>query len=164
MSNPPIEVVRVKVLGRDVILDPANMKYDESSLARYMSEEYAWVDYFGKQFEYAQKEMLYAEIEAEAVYSKKFIESKDLGYSDNYAKAYALANQEYIEAKKKHIERKEVVGLIKSYLKAFDKNHENAQNRGHTIRKEMDKFNRDSFVENNNDTCCFEDSLDSFRK
>ena len=157
MSQVPIEVVKVLVLGREVILDPNNMKYNENSLGKYMSEEYAWVDYLGKQLEYAQKELLFTEIELEALYSKKFMESKDAGNSDNYAKAFALASADYIDLKKKFAERKEVVGHIKSHLKAFDKNHENAQNRGHTLRKEMDKINRDIYSED--PTCAFEDNL-----
>jgi hypothetical protein len=159
MAEAPIEIVKVMVLGREVVLDPNKMKYNENSLGQYMAQEYGWVDYLGKQLEYAQKEMLYAEIEAEAIYSKKFIESKDLGGSDNYAKAYALSHEDYIAVKKKFVERKEAVGHLKAHLKAFDKNHENAQNRGHTLRKEMDKLNRDIYAEER--TCNFEDALEN---
>lgn len=157
MSDVPKEIVKVLVLGREVILDPSKMKYNENSLGKYMSEEYAWVDYLGKQLEYAQKELLFTEIELEALYSRKFMESKDAGNSDNYAKAFALANDDYVAFRKKYAERKEVVGHIKAHLKAFDKNHENAQNRGHTLRKEMDKINRDIYSDE--PTCAFEDNL-----
>ena len=33
--------------------------------------------------------------------------------------------------------------LLKQHLRSWDKAHENAQSRGHMIRKEMDKLNTD---------------------
>ena len=122
-----------------------------------MGTEYGWVDYLGKQLEYAQKEVLHAEIDYDSIYSKKFIVSKDNGNSDNYAKAFALSNDDVVAAKKKIADRKETVGHIKAHLKAFDKNHENVQNRGHTLRKELDKLNRDIYSPV--DTCEAEDFL-----
>lgn len=156
--DAPIEIVTVIVQGKSIVLDPANMKYNENSLGEYMGKEYGWVDFLGKQLEYAQKEVLYAEVEYDALYSKKFIEAKDAGNSDNYSKAYSLSNDEVVAANKKIADRKETVGHIKAHLKAFDKNHENVQNRGHTLRKELDKLHRDIY--NSEDTTCnFEDAL-----
>jgi hypothetical protein len=158
--DAPVEIVKVTVQGRAIVLDPNNMKYNENSLGEYMGKEYGWVDYLGKQLEYAQKEVLHAEIESEKIYSKKFIESKDMGNSDNYAKAYALQHDDVVAAKKFIADRKETVGHIKAHLKAFDKNHENVQNRGHTLRKELDKLNRDIYSPTEEDlTCIFEDAI-----
>ena len=159
-KDAPVEKVKVIVKGREISLDPDNMKYDENNLPQYMSKEYGWIDYLGKQLEFAQRELLLAEIDAEASFSAKFMESKDAGNSDNYAKAYALANDEVVAAKKKVVERKEVVGHIKAHLRAWDRNHDNSQNRGHTLRKELDKLNRDVYSSTNEEnTCSFEESL-----
>lgn len=141
----PIEIVKVFVQGREIVLDPSNMKYNENSLGEYMGKEYGWVDYLGKQLEYAQKETLHADIEADSIYSLKFLESKDLGNSDNYAKAYALSHTEVIDAKKKVADCKETVGHLKAHLKAFDKNHDNVSNRSHTLRKELGMLSRDIY-------------------
>jgi hypothetical protein len=35
--------------------------------------------------------------------------------------------------------------LLQQHLRAWDKNHDNAQSRGHMIRKEMDKLNIDIY-------------------
>lgn len=142
---PPLEKTRVTVNGVEILLDPDRMKYTENNIAEYFSTEYGWVDYLGKQLEHAQKEVLHADAEAEALYSRKFIESKDQGNSDNYAKAYATANADVLAARKHLADRKEVVGLIKAHLRAWDKNHENVQNRGHTLRHEMRVLNRDIY-------------------
>lgn len=144
-KEAPLEKVSVTVLGVQIVLDPENMRYTENNLPDYMSKEYGWVDYLGKQLEHASKELMVCEVDAEAVYSRKFIESKDQGNSDNYAKAHATANDEVVEARKRVAERKEVVGLIKAHLRAWDKNHDNVQNRGHTLRHEMRMLNRDIY-------------------
>lgn len=154
-EDAPIQKVTVFVLGQKIVLDPMNMKYNENSLGDYMNKEFGWIDYLGKQLEYAQKEVLLAEIDQEAIYSAKFMESKDMGNSDNYAKAYALQHVDVVASKKLVVDKKETVGHLKAHLKAWDKNHENVQNRGHTLRKEMDKISRDVY---SNDS----DSSDSF--
>lgn len=156
-QDAPIEKVVVVVNGSKVVLDPANMKYNENTLSEYMNREYGWIDYLGKQLEYAQKELMLSEIDAESIYAKKFIEAKDKGNSDNYAKAFATASEEYVEAKKKIVERKEAVGHLKAHLKAWDKNHENSQNRGHSLRQEMKMLNRDIYEQVDNNTCNVED-------
>jgi len=155
----PIEIVKVTVQGREIVLDPKNMKYNENSLGDYMSQEYGWVDYLGKQLEYAQKEVLLADIEADRLLGLRYMEAKDKGQSEGYSKAFANSSDDVVAARKYLAERKEVVGHIKAHLKAFDKNHENAQNRGHTLRKELDKLNRDIYVSPEDATCTFEEAL-----
>lgn len=159
MKEAPVEKITVTVAGGTVTLDPANMHYNENNLADYMNKEYGWIDYLGKQLEHAQKELMDAEIESDAVYSLKFIESKDQGNSDNYAKAFSLAHADVIAAKKKVVDRKEVVGHIKAHLRAWDRNHDNTQNRGHTLRKELDKLNRDVYSDPSEATCSFDEVL-----
>jgi uncharacterized protein YqgQ len=56
-------------------------------LSRYFEYEYGWIDYFGKQEEMARREMLDAEIDAEALYSQKYLECKDEGNTDRYAES-----------------------------------------------------------------------------
>ena len=144
-KKAPVEKITVTVNGKQVVLDPENMKYNESTIGQFMSMEGGWIDYLGKQLEYAQMESLVAKITEEAEFSKKLIEAKDKGFSDNYAKAYANADDGVIKAKLHHAERKQVVGHIKAHLMAWRENHENAQNRGHTIRTEMKMLNRDIY-------------------
>jgi len=161
-KTAPIERVTVVVNGQTIVLDPENMKYNENTLSDYLSKEYGWIDYLGKQLEYAQKEVLIAGIESESQYSLRFLESKDAGNSDNYAKAYANCHVDVVAAKKKIADRKEVVGHLKAHLKAWSENHENANNRNHSIRAEMKILNRDFFEkvdEVDDNTCIVEDFL-----
>lgn len=158
-QDAPIEIVKVVVLGREIVLDPKNMKYNENSLGDYMSKEYGWVDYLGKQLEYAQKEVLLADIEVDRLLGLRYMEAKDNGSSEGYSKAFSTSSNDVVNARKHLAERKEAVGHIKAHLKAFDKNHENAQNRGHTLRKELDKLNRDIYISPEDATCTFEEAL-----
>lgn len=144
-KEAPIEKVTIVVNGQTIVLDPENMKYNENTLGDYMNREYGWIDYLGKQLEFAQKEVLMAKIDAEAQYSLKFLESKDAGNSDNYAKAFANCSVVVVDAKKKVVECKETVGHLQAHLNAWHENHENAQNRGHTLRKEMGVLSRDIY-------------------
>lgn len=162
-EDAPIEIVKVIVQGREIVLDPKNMKYNENSIGEYMNKEYGWVDYLGKQLEYAQKEVLFADIDYDRVYGIRYMEAKDQGQSEGYSKAFTNSCQDVVDARKYLAERKEVVGHLKAHLKAFDKNHENAQNRGHSIRAEMKMLNRDIYEDNSSSpldsTCEFENAL-----
>ena len=143
--EPPIENLKVIVNNKQISLDAKNMEFSDNTINEYMEREYGWVDFFGKQLEYAQREKLLAEIDAEAIFSQKYIEAKDDGGTEQYAKAKANSNLDVITAKKKVVELNETVGQIKAHLKAWDRNHDNAQNRGYTLRKEMDKLNKDIY-------------------
>ena len=163
-QDAPLERLTVRVNGRDVLLDPANMKYNEGNLPEYMGKEYGWIDYLGKQLEYAQKEVLLADIDADAMYSLKFLEAKDAGNSDNYAKAYATANVDVVAAKKRVADRKEVVGHIRAHLQAWYKNHDNVQNRGHSLRAEMKVLNRDIYENHDGQPSDSQDFLEHIKK
>jgi hypothetical protein len=65
-SDAPIEKVTVTVNGVQIVLDPLNMKYNENSLGEFMNKEYGWIDYLGKQKEFADKEVLMATIAVSA--------------------------------------------------------------------------------------------------
>lgn len=155
----PLEKIVVIVNGKNVVLDPDFMKFNETTLSDYMEREYGYFDYYGKQLEHAQKELANAEIDAEAEYSKRFIEAKDQGNSDAYSKCFSSAHVDVVAARKKAADRKSVVGQIKAYLLAFQKNHDNAQSRGHFLRKEMDKLNKDIFLKDRSDFCNAEDFI-----
>lgn len=157
MEKPIVEKTEVIVEGRTVVLDPDRMNFNEANLSEYMSTEYSWIDYFGKQLELATKELALAEGKYETLYNKKFVEAKDEGGSDNYAKAKAGSDSAVAAAYEYKVERKAVVGLLKSHLKAWDKNHDNAQNRGYNLRAEMKYLNRSSIAEET--TGSFEDYL-----
>ena len=158
-SEAPLEKVTVTVNGKDLVLDPENMKFNEFTLSEYMDKEYAWIDYFGKQLELATKELALAELAYETKFNEIFIETKDGGGSDTYGKAKSQSHPDCVALHQAVIDRKSVVGFLKSHLKAWDRNHDNAQNRGHTLRKELDKLNKDIYHKKEDGLCEAEDFL-----
>jgi hypothetical protein len=161
MKDAPIEEVKITVGGIELDLDPKNMVFDESTLSNFMEKEFGWIDYLGKKLEEANKECLLAEVEYEKIFAEKFVIAKDQGGTEKYSTFKAQCDPDVVAANKLFIEKKYNVGLLKAHLKAWDKNHENAQNRGHTLRKELDKLNKDIYLEGDKS---FEDYVEEMKK
>lgn len=138
----------VKIGEEEILLDRDNLKFDESNLSEYLEKEGGWYDYFGKKLADAEFIMQRYEMEYESLYATRFKEFKEGGCgSDKLAEAKATADADVIEIRKNYLNYKHKVRLLQNHLKAWDKCHENAQSRGHFLRKEMDKLNRDIKVE-----------------
>jgi hypothetical protein len=89
-----------------------------------------------------------AELDYETKYMQKFAEAKAEGSSDKAADAITKVSSEVVDAQKKVIETKTAHRQIKEYLRAFDKAHEMAKNRGYMLCKEMDKLSSDIYYSN----------------
>ncbi len=159
VNKPPSEKTVVKVRGKDVVLDPNNMNFNELTLSDYMMHEYGWIDYFGKQLEFAEKDLQLMRIDFDKTFNEKYADFKGSGCTEGQSKAKALSDPDVVTIRQKMAEQDEVVGLITRHLRAWDKNHENAQSRGHFIRKEMDKLNKTIYASDTSgeDTGTYED-------
>ena len=115
--------------------------------------------FFRKQLELATKELALAELAYETKFNEIYIETKDGGGSDTYGKAKSQSHPDCVALHQAVIDRKSVVGFLKSHLKAWDRIHDNAQNRGHTLRKELDKLNKDIYHKKEDGLCEAEDFL-----
>ncbi len=154
------EVRTIEIRGEEVQLDRSKLYFNEATLSEYIETEGGWIDYFGAKLADAERELADFENELstleadyEKLYSEKFSTTKDQGGSDNYVKACVIsdpdveeARKKVIEGKKNSIEAKHNIRLLQLHLRAWDKNHENAQSLGHFIRKEMDRLNRDIYA------------------
>lgn len=139
------EVTVVNLGGKEVKLDPKKLIFNEHTLSEYMESEAGWYDYFGARVADAEYLMQRLELEYDVKYSERFKENKDQGCSDKLAEANAKADPDVEEAKKSILAAKHKVKLLQQHLRAWDRAHENAQSRGHFLRKEMDKLNKDIF-------------------
>lgn len=157
MNKAPTEKTIVIVRGKEVILDPDNLQFNELTLSNYLDREYGWIDYFGKQLEFANKDVLDATINYDAEFSKVYIAVKDQGNPENYSKMKAMADTNVIQLRKELAEKKEIASLIKAHLNAWKQNHDNARGRGFQINAELkvlgektisDTVDADEFLEN----------------
>lgn len=141
MTTQKNDVIQV---GNDSVhLNPDNLSFTEASLTTYLQKEGGYYNNFGAMLARAEFLLQHAELEWEAFYGQKFKEYKDEGGSDKYAEARTESDEDVIEAKKKVIDTRLKVRLLTQHLRAWDKNHENAQSLGHFLRKEMDKLGTD---------------------
>lgn len=143
MAEHELKVINLG--GKEVKLDPKNLEFNEHTLSEYMEKEAGWYDYFGAKLADAEYLMQRAELEYDVIYSERFKENKDKGCSDKLAEANAKADPDVEEARLAAHAAKHKVKLLQGHLRAWDRAHENAQSRGHFLRKEMDKLNKDIY-------------------
>lgn len=137
------EKITVTVCGEKVALDPANLEFNEVNLSAYMQKEGGWYNYFGAALANAEAQEQQAITAYDLQYNLLFCQFKDEGASDKLAESKAKSNTAVTNLKKNCIVCKLRVNLIRNHVKAWDKNHENAQSMGYIISKEMDKLDRD---------------------
>lgn len=135
----------IKVVKEAVHIRPDRLKFNEASLTNFIESEGVWYNYFGHYLANAESELQVLELRSEATYASKFADAKGQGNSDKLADAVAKADPDYENSQIAVINAKRNVKLLQQHLRAWDKAHENAQSRGHMLRKEIDKLNADIF-------------------
>lgn len=156
----------VTVNGQQVELDTAKLAFSEGTLSEYLETEGGWIDYYSAKLAEAERQLAEMDMEAEReedeyerTYSKVFSTLKTTeGGSDKLVEGQSkveptviAARKKVLEYKTKAIELKYTVRLLQQHLRAWDKNHENAQNRGNTLRKEMERLYKDRIYEDKMD-------------
>jgi hypothetical protein len=132
------------VVGEDdVILDPENLHFTEATLSDYLKKEGGWYDNFGAYLAKAEREFQEADSYYDNIYNLKFYEYKSEGGSDKMAEARAKIDADVQKADKQRMDAKYTVSRLKYHLRAWDKNHDNAQSMGHTLRRELTHLNND---------------------
>lgn len=123
-----------------VVLDRSLLHFDEDTLGEYLKTEGSYYDYIGSSLAKAERLLRYCEVEAEKIFDQCFVE-----YRTSSKQAVALCEAEarkdssYQKANEAVVEAKYLVSRLKNHLRAWDKNHDNAQSLGHTLRKQLDK-------------------------
>jgi len=137
------KVEKLEFAGQTVTIDPENLKFDEMTLTRYIQKESGYYDNFGAYLALAEKHLQQKETIYERVYYERFVEAKESGGSDKLAEAKAKCDPTVVAFRDEVTDAKYIVNRLKQHLRAWDKNHDNAQSLGHMIRKEMDKLHSD---------------------
>lgn len=132
----------------EVTVDAEKLRFDEDSLNNYIQTEAGYYDNFGAFLALAERNLQNKENMHEKIFSERFVEAKDEGDSDKKAEAKAKADSVVSLVKDQIIEAKYIVNRLKNHLKAWDKNHDNAQSLGHMLRKQMDKISGDHIMGN----------------
>lgn len=121
-------------------LDPEKLKFNEQNISQYYQEESGNYDFYSAQLAYADYLLSKRELEYDVIFSEKFTANKELGGSDKYVEAKTKADEDVVAAKTNVIGAKYKKGLLQNHIRAWDRNHDNALNLGHMLRKEMEKL------------------------
>lgn len=126
-----------------VVIDPENLRFDENTLSQYIQNEGGYYDNFGYYLALAERNLQNKENAHEKLFCERFAEAKELGASDKLAEAKAKCDVDVVAFKEDIVQARFVVNRLKNHIKAWDKNHDNAQSMGHMLRKQMDRLNGD---------------------
>lgn len=140
MSNYE-EKIEVQLGQELIVLDPVNMEFNDSTIGQYLCNEYKFYNYFGQKLADAEAIWQMSECAYTVKYAEKFAFYKESEKcSDKLAEAKTDSDPDVVDAQKLVVAAKHKVRQLQQHLRAWDKNHDNAQNFGHTLRKEMDKL------------------------
>ena len=145
---PPDNKRVIKIGQEEIVLDPDRLAFNESSLNEFQDRLALWYDYFGEKFCILDYLSSCAKENYETTYARLYLGKKEEGSTEKQAEAFAKSHEEVEEAKKKWIKAKLRRDQVEKHLKSWDRAHENAMNRGHMIRKEMDKLGTEIFFKN----------------
>ena len=134
---------KLEFAGMVVEIDPENLRFNEASLSQYIQTEAGYYDNFGAYLCLAEKNLQNLELRHEKLFAERFVEAKEDGGSDKLAEAKAKADADVVSLKEKSNDAKYAVNRLKQHLRAWDKNHDNAQSMGHMQRKMIDKLHGD---------------------
>lgn len=149
----PINNVRiVNIDGVDVELDPKRLCFSDASLPKFMEELSLWYDYYSSKSVKAEEILANFETRQKTAYFTRFIEGKREVGSDKAAEAFAKTHPEVVALNEAVDKAASNVNQMKEYIRALDKAHQMGQNRGHMIRKEMDKLNANYYNNSNQDS------------
>jgi len=124
-------------------LNTDSLAFSDGTLNQFFERVSGTIDYVGAGLAKANLWHSLLDHQCKQKYIEKFKEYKEAGKSDKTAELSAEGDTEVSELRKKVIEARYAKDLIHSHLNALNCSREDAHNRGHMLRKEMDKLNMD---------------------
>lgn len=143
LKIPPQAITSIKLGNQEIKLDNTRLSFNEVTLNSFMENLGLWYDYFSQKLAEAEALLSYKESEYDFEFSSAYEKFKESGCTDKLSEASAKKEQKVIDLRKEIISAKHKVTLLRQHLRSWDKAHENAQSRGHMVRKEMEKLNSD---------------------
>lgn len=132
------------VLGdQEWTIDPHDLNFTDATLNTFFEKVSGIIDYVGSGHALAMKLNAIAELEYKKKYIEKFKDQKDQGKSDKTAELSAEGDPICVNLKRETIESRYKKDRLYAHLSALNASREDAHNRGHMLRKEMDKLNID---------------------
>jgi len=151
MKPAPNDIRKIKIGNDEIVIDPAAMQFSDATLSEFMQHVYGWIDYFGRKLADAEALVAMRKKSFDVAYNEKFAELKEQGGVVALCEAKAKSDMCVVSLREDVIAAQQNVDLLYRHLRAWDIAHQNAQSRGHFMRKEMDKLRTDIYVQRDPD-------------
>ena len=136
-------VERISFLGKEWTIDNKDLVFTDATLNQFFEKIGGIIDYVGAAHANSMRYNSACELAYKKTFIEKFKLQKDAGKSDKTAELYAEGEQECIDAKEVCITAKYYKDRLYAHLQALNAAREDGHNRGHFLRKEMDRLNID---------------------
>jgi len=136
-------IEKIRLGDQEWTIDSRDLSFTDATLNTFFEKVGSIIDYVGSGHALAMKLHAIAELEYKKKYIEKFKDQKDQGKSDKTAELSAEGDQESVDLKMQAIEAKYCKDRLYAHLSALNAAREDGHNRGHFLRKEMDKLNMD---------------------
>lgn len=146
-DTAPVYTEKFVVAGREVVINPSDFFWNETTVNDWMARAAALNTYLGQVYEDAGDDMEEAKREHLKVYNEKFIYHKENGAANDLARARSENEPEVIEKDKVLHKKKKVHSKIKTHLNSLYRSMALAENRANTLRKEMEKLHYEENLE-----------------
>jgi len=121
-------------------IDVDNLKFSDATLNQFFEKISGITDYVGAALAESTRQHSLLEAKYKQEYIRKFKEYKEDGKSDKTSELYAEGDPDVALIKEAVINAKYVKDRLYAHLSALNNSRDDAHNRGHMLRKEMEKL------------------------
>lgn len=136
-------IENIKIQDTDWKIDTGDLSFTDASLNTFFEKVGGIIDYIGSAHANAMRYHAVCELSYKQMFIDKFKAQKDAGKSDKTAELYAEGDPDCINLKQMSINAKYIKDRLYAHLQALNSAREDAHQRGHMLRKEMDKLHGD---------------------
>jgi hypothetical protein len=136
-------VEKLSIGNQEWTIDSRDLNFTDATLNAFFEKVSGIIDYVGSGHAFSMKHHALAELEYKSEYIQKYREQKEQGKSDKTAELFAEGEASIVNLKRFVINCRYNKDRLYSHLQALNAAREDAHNRGHMLRKEMDKLNMD---------------------
>jgi ribonuclease HII len=130
----------LKIGTQEVLINPDDLRFTDATLNIFLERISGIIDYIGQNLANAQRIVNMVEQKHEYAFINSYKKLKEDGKSDKTAELLAKGDDEVQRLRMGLIEAKYHKDLLYHHLQALNSAREDAHNRGHMLRKEMDKL------------------------
>jgi hypothetical protein len=124
-------------------IDSDNLRFSDATLNTFFERISGITDYVGAALAEATRQHSLLEAKYKQDYISKFKHFKEDGKSDKTSELYAEGDPDVALVKEAVINSKYIKDRLYAHLNALNNARDDAHNRGHMLRKEMDKLDMD---------------------